>query len=470
MATSINARSILPTLPLELLGRVFDFVDDKDLISLRLVCKDICAAANRPFAICFFAESRHVVTQHSIETLLKVSSHAVFGPFIRKIMVSPARLPANVIEHAADVDPDPDSNDPDGNLDENADEDMEDGVVVDNAFVKSGQFSILMQQIFANAKHNPHPITIAVHEDRYITLSPNQYYMPHSHKRCYGSRAFYTDSRSAPIFRTAETINLVSAAADAVGLITSALEIDLMSVPRDSVELSTQKAIHDFLQARTMPLDVHLSWDDCSTLRFEHREARLCFSASSLLIPHPRWDTHLRTLNKVVQWLNKNPILELQLEDLEVERLSFLDGYFSQFLRSIKLEDIKLGSTFFDKGLYSSLFEQFSGLLNLTYCGLSRLHYRLPEEGGHTKMHLFSGSYPTAWISLLLVFPDGQTEYELKGHGVCRELEDLAAYTAAAERRKVLTIQADQEVIDYRVAGADAPIDYEKEDFEYRSR
>lgn len=174
MVTSITARSFLPTLPPELLDRVFAFVDDKDLISLRLVCRDICAAANRPFAICFLANSHHVVTPHSIGTLLKVSSHAVFGPFIRRIMVRPARLPANVIEHAADVDPDPDSNDPDGNLDENADEDMEDGVVVDNAFIKSGQFSILMQQIFANAKHNPHPITIAVHEDRYITLSPKQ--------------------------------------------------------------------------------------------------------------------------------------------------------------------------------------------------------------------------------------------------------------------------------------------------------
>lgn len=291
-----------------------------------------------------------------------------------------------------------------------------------------------------------------------------------SHKWCYGSRAFRTESRSEPIFRTAETIDLVSAAADAVGLIISALEIDLISGPRDRVELSTQKAIHDFLQARTMPLDVHLGWDDCSTLRFEHREARLCFSASSLLTAHPRWDTQIRTLNKVVQWLSKHPILELQLEDLEVERLSFLDDYFSQSLRSIKLEDIKLGSTFFDKGLYSSLFEQFSGLLNLTYCGLSRLHHRLPEEDGHTAMHLLSGIYPTAWISLLLIFPDGQTEYELKGHGICRQLEDLAAYTAAAERRKVLTIQADQEVMNYRVAGADAPIDYEKEDFEYHSR
>ncbi|THZ36956.1 hypothetical protein D6C88_10427, partial [Aureobasidium pullulans] len=98
MTTPITARSILPTLPPELLGRVFDLVDDKDLISLRLVCKDICAAANRPFAICFFANSHHVTTEYSIQALVKITAHGVFSPYIKTVTICSARIATLILD------------------------------------------------------------------------------------------------------------------------------------------------------------------------------------------------------------------------------------------------------------------------------------------------------------------------------------------------------------------------------------
>ena len=171
MATPITARSILPTLPPELLGRVFDFVNDRDLIRLRLVCKDICAAANRPFAICFFANSHHVTTEYSIQALVKITAHGVFSPYIKTVTICSARIATHVLDERdntentdeENVEPHEEPGDEaDREADDNDDEsdDVEE-LLVDTSFVHSGQFDRLLKIAFPTFER-PHVMSQSV--------------------------------------------------------------------------------------------------------------------------------------------------------------------------------------------------------------------------------------------------------------------------------------------------------------------
>ncbi|KAK6004403.1 hypothetical protein QM012_008265 [Aureobasidium pullulans] len=144
MTSSSPTRATLSTLPIEMLGRIFWFVDKSDLINLRLVCKLVCAVANKPFAIRHFSTRCHVITEHSMKTLLALSEHANLGAHIKNIILSPARAVLEVPGSGGSED---------------------DGFVVDDSFVESGRFSSFMQQILSNLEQHSGSIAIGVDED-----------------------------------------------------------------------------------------------------------------------------------------------------------------------------------------------------------------------------------------------------------------------------------------------------------------
>jgi hypothetical protein len=84
----------LTTLPTELIDKIFSFIDNLGLINLRLVSRSVCAIANRPFAVENFANSHHVVTRHSFDTLLAVSAHDIF---VRSSIVLIRRIPMKML-------------------------------------------------------------------------------------------------------------------------------------------------------------------------------------------------------------------------------------------------------------------------------------------------------------------------------------------------------------------------------------
>ncbi|CAD0090006.1 unnamed protein product [Aureobasidium vineae] len=141
MASLIPPKPTLSALPPELLDRIFWLVDRPDLVNLRFVPKSICAIANRPFAVRNFSNRSHVITKHSIETLLAISAHETFGAYIRAMVFNPARKILKFL--------DPDF-------------DEEENTVVDNPFVDSGEFSDLMQQILANTRRFSPSMTIGL--------------------------------------------------------------------------------------------------------------------------------------------------------------------------------------------------------------------------------------------------------------------------------------------------------------------
>lgn len=257
----------MPTLPPELLGRVFDFVDDKDLISLRLVCKDICAAANRPFVLCFFANSHHVTTEHSIQALVKITAHGVFSPYISTVTICSARIATHVLDERdntentdeENVEPHEEPGDEaDGEADDNDDEsdDVEE-FLVDTSFVRSGQFDRLLKIAFSNIRKTSRYIAIGVSRDyqsggsfTFFSLSPK--------RRPYGWRTMIDASNI--IYRTVDTLNIILAAASDSGCQINGLSVVyyMPFLNDDGCEMT--KALENFFQTCTSPLDIYLDW------------------------------------------------------------------------------------------------------------------------------------------------------------------------------------------------------------------
>jgi hypothetical protein len=85
MNVTINIMPNVLSLPAELLCQIAHDVDGADLINMRLACKSLHDAANRPFAITHIARRRHVITLKSIKALLDIVAHPTFGPYVYSI-------------------------------------------------------------------------------------------------------------------------------------------------------------------------------------------------------------------------------------------------------------------------------------------------------------------------------------------------------------------------------------------------
>ncbi|CAD0038394.1 unnamed protein product [Aureobasidium pullulans] len=88
-------------LPQEVLVRVFDHVDKKNLPSIRSVCSDFEMAGNPRFAKEFLTRRRHTMSLESISTMHEIVSHSYFGPFVRTIILNCLRTadPYTPINH-----------------------------------------------------------------------------------------------------------------------------------------------------------------------------------------------------------------------------------------------------------------------------------------------------------------------------------------------------------------------------------
>jgi hypothetical protein len=252
--TSMNPS--LSTLPVEMLDTIFQLVDNPDLINLRLVSKSVRDIANRPFAFRNSASSNHVITQDSIETLLAISAHGVFGAYIRRITFCPVRV---ILEYSHPYHED------------------NDGTVVDDSFVKTGRFSNLMQQILSNIKRHAGSITIRIHEDYCLGHGPRDISFVYLHTLGYhGQKALYaTDFGTA--YRTLETLELVVAEVRAAGINIEGLELNSKHRnPGHGRRLETHKAVLKFLKSCDSSLNLVSIWESNGMLEYTHLQKRLC--------------------------------------------------------------------------------------------------------------------------------------------------------------------------------------------------
>ncbi|KAG9531193.1 hypothetical protein KCU93_g2001, partial [Aureobasidium melanogenum] len=267
------------------------------------------------------------------------------------------------------------------------------------------------------------------------------------------------------VCRASDTFALLVAETHAASIDVSGLDIELDRYCNFDPKSKTLKAIDEFLKSRNSSIDLHLQSEDRATLEYKHLQKSLRFSRSSLFLfsMYNSYELH------IVQRLADKSLSELYLQDLCISRLAFLDMYFAQSLQTVALEDISLHLKSFSGDLYSNMFERLSKLRNLRHCKLHKLQYTLPfDRTSPCVMRTQSGVFPSVYRNLLLVFPDGKSEFEIEGTDVSQQLKDLAAYTAAAEQNKVQEAITSGGVFNRWVTGFGVLI-LEEEDLEHPS-
>lgn len=138
-----TTKNIMPTLlslPTELLCQIADSVDTTDLVHLRLVCKPLRDAANKPFGITHVKHRRHVLTQRSIEALLEIVTHPTLGAYVDSIAMIPLVIPAEFLSTDPPFSPETQSKLP----------------------VDSRSYMKLMKQVFANILGHQNSVHISI--------------------------------------------------------------------------------------------------------------------------------------------------------------------------------------------------------------------------------------------------------------------------------------------------------------------
>lgn len=84
--------SILDILPVEMVAKIGDYADKSTLYDLRLSCKSMQTITELTFAKRYFSERRHIFSKHSLEELVAITAHPVFGRHVRTVMLGHTRL------------------------------------------------------------------------------------------------------------------------------------------------------------------------------------------------------------------------------------------------------------------------------------------------------------------------------------------------------------------------------------------
>lgn len=134
------------SLPAELLSQIANDVDGADLLNMRLACKPLHDAANRPFGITYIAHRRHVISFKSIKALLEIVSHPTQGPYVNSIAmtgvfpVPPSHSHVQATQVLLDC--------------------------LRNAFVNTRSYMNLMRQLFTRILEHQNPVHISVCDPR----------------------------------------------------------------------------------------------------------------------------------------------------------------------------------------------------------------------------------------------------------------------------------------------------------------
>lgn len=93
----------LLSLPNEVLTMICtdDEISAKDMCAIRLTCKELRAIVEKDFAKRYFQDPFVMMTRESLQALVDICKHPVFGPHVRKVQLSNRRFNADLLPYLA---------------------------------------------------------------------------------------------------------------------------------------------------------------------------------------------------------------------------------------------------------------------------------------------------------------------------------------------------------------------------------
>ncbi|THX56998.1 hypothetical protein D6D08_09236 [Aureobasidium pullulans] len=419
MAISTPNQPNIMDLPPEVLVEIFNLIDNKDLPNVRLTCKKLCEAANRPFGFANFTERAHVVSPYSINALVDITEHPIFGSYVKSVGICSARagLEKGYPEYYR------------------VDRDTSDKLIL-NGYVKTGRFGRRMKRVFDNMRMHSRSVTISVYNDEpdgtrfddEPCLAPRIYF---------GWAQFIKQSPGVPAFKPAETLEQTVYAARRAGCLIKRIRMDRPSpIVRFGGEIQNilDMTIQQILESSIIPLDLHVDG-----IRYHDKSASLDISEFA---PRLREDPNRQCpLNAFYCWVKTKKITRLRFHHKSYFNIRPFQPVLTSHLRYLRLDRLGVECRYLNVNLWSEHIQPLCGLRGLRYCRFERLRYECDLEWEDTPdvSYLYlpgQGEYLCDYDRFHLLFRDGTKCFEAKGESVCTELKGLVCYLEASEEQK----------------------------------
>jgi hypothetical protein len=438
--TSEQSLSLLE-LPTEVLVQICKVTEAQDLPILRQVCKRLSDVATPRFAMVNFTETVHVVSPYSIDTLVNITEHAVFGDYVQAVAICSARR-TNMSGTIKPVNTNNQS-------------------LCLNAYIKTRRFARRMERIFNNIKSRHGSVTISIYDNpgrEGFGVNPIIKFTPSMVMRCYGWTQLSGSDPTSITYRTAETLEETIYAARRARCPIKRLKINLFAYTKfnQAMHMELDGTMRRVLESSLTPLSIDLGGRNTSQMSYDHELQCLKFGSGG----HDYGGVTLWLGSRAsYTWLLTQRVKQLSIIDDNL-RLSTVQPFFSSHLRRLKIEKVTVYTGSFDQNLWSELLETVSALSGLQYCGLGDLTYCIrltwddTDDGDvdYQKCLVLPGHedspYPCESPFFKLLFPSGVATVELDGDDVFGKLQDLASYVRAAENRKFRRIVRDGSVRD----------------------
>ncbi|KAG9816523.1 hypothetical protein KCU98_g5424, partial [Aureobasidium melanogenum] len=412
MATSVhNQPPELVDLPTEILVEIFGHLPDKDLSTVRLVCKELCDAATPRFATVNFTERTHDVSPYSINALIKITEHPCFGNYVKDLTFCSWSVDRTVT----------------------VDDPLSFPITLDGR-VSTKHLACCLERVFKNIKYRSGSVAISIYDE------PRQ----------------RTPARSPAVydvFPTAETLEQTVYAARRARCPIRCLKIDLFTTHGSSMRADLDRTMHRILESNPTPLSIELGGDETSW-QLSYDSESLCLKVKRIYFK-THWNDHYGLpVEASYNWLLTRKVTELVIARTKDFEVASFQPFFTPHLKRLELSEMYVFTDWignFAHNLWSKHIQTISELPGLQHCSLIRLRYgfHLSWDYGIDYLKLRGhGEYPCNANFFDLAFRDGRDSIDIDGSDVCEKLKQLACYVAAAEAKKLQDIINDGRVND----------------------
>ncbi|KAH0371417.1 hypothetical protein KCU65_g1982, partial [Aureobasidium melanogenum] len=439
MATAVQDQSLeLVDLPTEVLVEIFDHVPGEDLSTVRLICKKLCDITTPRFATVNFTERSHVVSPYSIDALLKITEHPVFGECVKTVAICAARRTnVETCGRFAVVD----------ETDRNAYLD---------AYVKTGRFTRRVERVFGNIRNRSGLVAIDIYDDPSSdgrVMLGGKCLVP---LRCHGYSRLTESGSKTIAYQMVKTLEHTIYAARRARCPVKRLRIGLWGFHCVNIGDKLDAAMHKILESSLTPLSICL--ESGQTRRMSYDNESQCLELGRIDFSGLAMNRASKLpLQASYTWLLTKEVTQLRVARIPASEISRLRSSLAPRLTHLHLHLMSASTRHFDQDLWSEHIQMISDLPGLQHCRLSCLSYNLSitlvrSAPGASDMFqvitLSGGRYRCLFREFYLTFRNGKDWIEISGDDVRNGLKELACYVAAAEAQKVEQIISDDYVDD----------------------
>ena len=424
-------------LPSEVLIDICESIEAADLPNVRLTCKQLRDTATQHFGKVNFTETVHVVTPYSMDTLMKITEHPVFGQCIESIGICSARrtVPIKGPPRQSQI---------------------------LNGYVTSNRFGRQMERVFRIIKRLSGSVAITVYDNPGVgSLGYLPGYRLCSTLRttpikCRGWLNLLKLSASHITYRTAETLEQTVYAARRASCRLTHLKMDLFAPYNPWAQLQIQQSMWQILQSSLRPLSVEL--DRSRTPQLSYNSTSESVEICDIMLGGNTMGAGFNTpVDASYAWLGTQPVTSLKVELFDNYTPGCLQAVLAPPLKHLDLSRMHAHTGHLSHNLWSDTISAISRLPNLEYCRLSEITYGIDFTWGNDQMRYLDypgvGRIPCDYSGFKLRFFDGEGSIELSGEDIQDKLLDLAHYVRAAEDHKRQKIVHDGVVQDEIVRG-----------------